>query len=313
MKRALVGYTGFVGSNIHASADFDGLYNSKNIAESFGTHPDLLVYSGVRAEKYLANQNPEADLAQINIAFDNIEKIAPSKLVLISTIDVLSDPMCADETRVSDIDDLRSRGQAYGANRLVLERRVRDRFPDALIVRLPGLFGKNIKKNFIYDYIHRIPFMLKSGKMDELCAIEPAIRECYALQDNGFYKLLPIEGERKAELRERFLRVGFDALQFTDSRSVFQFYPLRRLWSDIVTALDADIRLLHTATEPVSAAEVYEALSQQTFVNEIMAVPLSYNYKTIHADRFGGKGGYLCDKSAILAEIVHFVQTYPKD
>ena len=50
MKKALVGYTGFVGSNIYAATDFDAVYNSKNIEESFGTNPDLLVYAGLRAE-----------------------------------------------------------------------------------------------------------------------------------------------------------------------------------------------------------------------------------------------------------------------
>ena len=28
MKKALVGYTGFVGSNIYAATDFDAVYNS---------------------------------------------------------------------------------------------------------------------------------------------------------------------------------------------------------------------------------------------------------------------------------------------
>ena len=62
MKKALVGYTGFVGSNIYAAGGYDGAYNSKNIEEAFGTKPDLLIYSGLRAEKYLANNDPERDL-----------------------------------------------------------------------------------------------------------------------------------------------------------------------------------------------------------------------------------------------------------
>ena len=59
---ALVGYTGFVGSNIYASGEFDSVYNSKNIESAVGTGPDLLVYAGVRAEKFLANNAPEKDL-----------------------------------------------------------------------------------------------------------------------------------------------------------------------------------------------------------------------------------------------------------
>ena len=45
---ALVGYTGFVGSNICAVAgkEIEAVYNSKNIEEAFGTCPDLLIYAG---------------------------------------------------------------------------------------------------------------------------------------------------------------------------------------------------------------------------------------------------------------------------
>ena len=63
--KALVGYTGFVGSNIYASGDFDAVYNSKNIEDAYGTNPDLLVYAGLRAEKYLANNDPKKDMEVI--------------------------------------------------------------------------------------------------------------------------------------------------------------------------------------------------------------------------------------------------------
>ena len=87
---SLIGYTGFVGGNIYASSDnmIDGIYNSKNIEEAYGTNPDLLIYAGLRAEKYLANNAPERDYNLILQAEDNITRINPGKLVLISTIDV---------------------------------------------------------------------------------------------------------------------------------------------------------------------------------------------------------------------------------
>ena len=49
--KALVGYTGFVGSNIYDAGDFDAFYNSKNIQEAYGTEPDLLIYAGMRLKK----------------------------------------------------------------------------------------------------------------------------------------------------------------------------------------------------------------------------------------------------------------------
>ena len=48
-----------------------------------------------------------------------------------------------DETSEIDVADL----PAYGYNRYQLERWTRKNFPDALIIRLPGLFGRNLKKN----------------------------------------------------------------------------------------------------------------------------------------------------------------------
>jgi len=162
MNKALVGYTGFVGSNIYAAGDFSG-YNTKNIKDSFGTKPDLLIYAGLRAEKFLANKEPEKDYELIAEAYDNIMKIGPKKLVLISTVDVIKDPDKADEDVVIETEGL----QPYGLNRYLLEKQVREEFPDALIIRLPGLFGKNIKKNFIYDLINVIPGMLRADKFEE--------------------------------------------------------------------------------------------------------------------------------------------------
>ena len=302
MKEALVGFTGFVGSNICASHSFDALYNSKNITEAFGTCPDLLVFSGLRAEKYLANKDPEKDLEQIDIAEQNIIKIAPQKLVLISTVDVFKTPLGVDENSVIDTESL----NAYGLNRYRLEQRIRDRFPDALIIRLPGLFGKNIKKNFIYDFISVIPFMLKEDKFTELAEKEPVLADYYEKLDNGFYRV-NVADDKKEGLKDIFRRLGFSALNFTDSRSRYQFYDLSCLWNDIKTALDSDLRLFHPATEPVSAGELYEYLTGETFVNELSGIPADYDYRTVYGDLYGGKGGYIRNKAEVLDEIRRFV------
>lgn len=301
---ALVGYTGFVGSNIYegSNGNIDKVYNSKNIEEAFGTNPELLIYAGLRAEKYLANNAPEKDMALIEQAEENITKINPKKLVLISTIDVFKNPVDVDETASIETENL----HPYGYNRYQLELWVRERYQDALIIRLPGLFGVNIKKNFIYDYINVIPFMLKESKFEELASRDEDLKSFYNLQDNGFYKVSVQESDREL-LKDKFRKLGFSALNFTDSRSVYQFYNLARLWDDIQLALQNDIKMWHPATEPVSAAEVYEYISGKPFINELKGVPANYDYKTVHAEIFGGKNGYICDKGQILSEIKEFV------
>lgn len=60
----LVGYTGFVGGNIYVCGKqyIDKVYNSKNIEEAYNTNLDLLIYSGIRADKFLTNTDPAADM-----------------------------------------------------------------------------------------------------------------------------------------------------------------------------------------------------------------------------------------------------------
>lgn len=303
---ALVGYTGFVGSNIYAAAGdkIDAVYNSKNIKEAYGTNPDLLIYAGLRAEKYLANNAPEKDMELILQAEENIKKIDPRKLVLISTIDVFKIPKNVDENSAVDTENL----QAYGYNRYQLELWVRKQYPDALIIRLPGLFGKNIKKNFIYDYIHVIPFMLKAQKMEGLSNRDPELKDYYVLQENGFYKVKELTEENKSVLKNKFRKLGFSALNFTDSRSRYQFYNLGRLWDDIQTAIENHVQLWHPATEPVSAGELYEYLTGEQFANELSGIPADYDYRTVHDAVFGGAGGYICGRSEILSQIKLFVE-----
>ncbi|WP_028234394.1 sugar nucleotide-binding protein [Pseudobutyrivibrio sp. MD2005] len=306
---SLVGYTGFVGSNIYAAGKdkIDAVYNSKNIEKAFGTNPDLLIYAGLRAEKYLANNAPEKDMELIVQAEENITKINPKNLVLISTIDVFKNPIDVDENTSIDTENL----HAYGLNRYKLELWVRERYPEAVIIRLPGLFGQNIKKNFIYDYINVIPFMLKEEKFQELVGINPELKNYYVDQGNGFYKVNVSEDE-KQKLKDIFNQLGFSAINFTDSRGVYQFYNLARLWDDIQVCLANNIKLWHPATEPVSASEVYRYLTGKDFNNELNGSAARYDYKTIYDKAFSGENGYILGKEIVLKEIEEFVRKNEK-
>ena len=300
----LVGYTGFVGSNIYAAGNIDRGFDSKNIEKAYDLQPDLLIYSGLRAEKYLANYAPEKDIKLILQAEENIRRIKPKKMVLISTIDVFKTPRSVDENSPVNTDGL----HAYGYNRYRMEQWVRKNYPEALIIRLPGLFGINIKKNFIYDMINLIPNMLYPEKYEELSRRIPELSEYYLLQANGFYQCRRLKQEERAYLRQVFMDFGFTALNFTDSRSRFQFYPLNRLWFDIQTALKHDIRLWHPATEPVGADEIYRSVYNREFINFTGDIPANYDYRTVYDKLFKGKNGYICGKENILEQLKAFVE-----
>jgi len=306
MIKTLVGYTGFVGSNLVSSTDFGGLYNSKNIEDAFKTKPDLLVYSGVSAEKFLANKEQEKDYAIIQNAIDNIKKIDSKRLVLISTIDVYKNPLDVDEDTVIDTNEL----HPYGLHRYYLEKWVEENLDNYLIVRLPGLYGRNIKKNFIYDLINLIPSMLNEKKYNELAKHALIILECYVSQNNGFYKCKELDDIKKAELKAFFNKIGFSALNFTDSRGIFQFYNLSNLWKHIEIALNSNIKKLNLATEPIVISELYEHIKGQKFVNEVAQISPKYDFKTKYADIFGGKNGYVFSKEFVMDDIKRFVNEF---
>lgn len=303
--KSLVGYTGFVGSNIAAKERFDYLYNSKNIIETFGTRPDLLVYAGVRAEMFLANNFPEKDFRQIQEAWENIVKTEPKQVVLISTISVYGERPCGDEN--TEIDE--SKLTAYGKNRLWLEKKVAENFPSHLIVRLPALYGKNLKKNFIYDYIHVIPAMLQKEKFEELYLQNAQLVNFYNLQVNGFYKCRELNDSERKELVLFFKSVGFSALNFTDSRSIYQFYNLSYLWEHIKKALEFGVQKLNITTEPICVGELYEHLEGKPFVNELQKTPFTQNLRSRYAELFDGKNDYFFTKDFVKNNIKIFVQS----
>lgn len=135
----------FCGGNLAAKHAFAAVCHSTDIAAQFGAKPDLCVYAGVPAAMFLANADPDADLAVMAAARENLRQIAPKQLVLISSIAVYADSRGKDEQSPMTPDGL----PAYGRNRLQLERWVREDYPNALIVRLPALYGIGLKKLFV--------------------------------------------------------------------------------------------------------------------------------------------------------------------
>ena len=75
--------------------------------------------------------------------------------------------------------------------------------------------------------------MLTEQKFDKLSEENIELKEYYVKQDNGYFKCRLLNQNEHDRLKNIFDNLSFNALNFTDSRSVFQFYPLYRLWNDI--------------------------------------------------------------------------------
>ena len=96
MRRALIGYTGFVGSNLDAPGRFTARYNSKNIGALNGESFDEVWCACVLAVKWWANQNPTADWAGICSLLEVLKYVESKRFILISTVDVYREPIGVD-------------------------------------------------------------------------------------------------------------------------------------------------------------------------------------------------------------------------
>jgi nucleoside-diphosphate-sugar epimerase len=150
MSDCLIGSTGFVGGNLARQRAFDAGFNSKNIADIRNRDFDLLVCSGLPAAKWIANREPDADLANVNRLLACLRTVHATHAVVISTVDVYPTPRDVDEDSPIDA----ATQHPYGKHRLMFENALREQFRSTLVIRLPGLFGPGLKKNAIYDFLH---------------------------------------------------------------------------------------------------------------------------------------------------------------
>lgn len=230
MIKGLIGYTGTVGQSIlDVIPDITYKYNSKNISDIHNMQFDVLYIAGVSANKWFANSNNVEDLANIKSLLNDLKTVKAKQVILISTIDIDYFP-----------------NEPYSINREFFEFEIQKMFSNTYVIRLPGLIGKHIKKNFIYDCKHMIPKFFKDNLDPELWPYYQFDGKVYSLKDNvDKDKLLPILVSKK-----------LTALRFTNANSVYQFFDLSNIKEVILIALNNDIRLLKVSSYPISTREI---------------------------------------------------------
>jgi len=147
MSKALIGNTGFVGSTLTEQTSFTHFFRSTNIEQIENQNFECVVCAGAPAQKWLANKEPDKDFMKIEKLIKHLQTISCDQFVLISTVDVFKNPMNVNEH--TEINELEL--NAYGKHRRYLEKFVEGNFKKSLIVRLPGLVGKHLRKNVIFD------------------------------------------------------------------------------------------------------------------------------------------------------------------
>lgn len=309
MKRGLIGYTGFVGSHLKSQKNFNLFYNSSNISDIEGIDFDLLVCAAPSAVKWRANKNPEEDLHMVNSLIDKLKKTTAKIFIHISTVDVYENTIKVNEFTKINSANL----QPYGKHRFYLEQFVREHFTHHLIVRLPALFGKGLKKNFIYDLLHPEPKFLIKEKFVEIINFEKITNEEKSIVKNSYIPdkdLFKLKNgiDNMEKLRNVLKKAGITSFTFTHKSSQFQFYYLDNLWKDIKKAINNSIKLINFSTEPISSKEVAETVFNIEFDNETDKSPIYYDVRSKYYKSYYGNSGYLYKKGSIKKQLRKYLE-----
>lgn len=150
LKNALIGYSGFIGSNlINLRKNFD-LYNSKNIKRIKLKSYNSIYCAGTYSKIWLAKKNPNKDKKNLDNLISNLTKVKAKNFFLISTCEVFG----KQKKTFENLKIKENYKYAYGYNRLNLEKFIEKKFLNHFILRLPIVYGKNFSKNFLYDLIN---------------------------------------------------------------------------------------------------------------------------------------------------------------
>lgn len=224
MKKALIGHTGFVGSNLSRDGDYSAYFNSTNIAEIEGNEYDLIVCAGISAVKWKANKCPESDWEGIEKLLKPLSKAKSERFILISTIDVYAKHVGVDETTAID----QVENHPYGTHRLRVEKYVEERFAKSHIIRLPGLFGPGLKKNVIYDLLHNN------------CLEMINLNSCFQ-----YYDVRRLEDDMQSVIKAGLKIVNFSSEPISNMTIIDRFFPKKRFGATPSPTANYDIRSIH--------------------------------------------------------------------
>lgn len=308
----LLGATGFVGSALLRQTSFDACFNSRNVAEIEGQSFSTLVCAAAPGSMIEANKAPERDLAQIHGLIERLSKVRAERFILISSIAVLSDFAGQHVESTQSFQET----LAYGRHRRELEAFIEDHFSDSLIVRLPALFGRGLRKNFIFDLMNPVPSMLRAEKLETLKeGLSPElaglVEELYA--PDAATGLLKLDRERlnrdarRGSLDEAVKDIGQSATQFHAFQTTYQYYEIDRLWRDIAIASGAGLTHLHCACEPLKAADIHKRLTGRD-MPETSARLHSEDMHSEHGALWDSDGPYLFSADATLERLEAFFE-----
>lgn len=257
---AIVGYSGFVGSNLLQFYKFDYFYNSKNFVDAKNKSFDTIFFCGVPAVKWYSNKYPDEDNKVIDELKSIIDTISVNKIILISTIDVYDNV----ENQLDEDSNINfNENHTYGKNRFLFEEYIKNRYENYYIIRLPALFGKGLKKNIIYDLINNnnvndIPlnsmfqwYYLDWLKNDIDIILKNNIRIC-----NFFTK--PIHTNKIIELFKDIYQIDYKfKIEYLGNNSQMRKYDTCTKYSNLFNNKDGSIKYIRNENDVLNSLTEY--------------------------------------------------------
>ncbi len=307
---AIIGKTGFVGRHLIAQHDFQSQFNRSNISTSAEKEFDTLVCAAAPGSMFEANKYPERDKEKMLELIEYLRKIKAKTFVLISSIAVLKDFAGKDDENTKNFQT----ELAYGRNRRLLEEFCQQHFNTCLIVRLPALFGKGLKKNFIFDLLNLSPTMLTREKIELANAAFPSslnelLSRVYMWNDDiSMFQIdrqaLEDSGDKDL-LEEALLKNNMSAIQFTHPDTTYQYYNMEYLWDDIQTCLSNNLKTIHLTSEPIKASDIFFELTGE----KMPTTQAKIHHENMHSSfsqHWEQNGPYLRDKMSTISSLKKF-------
>ena len=154
MTNCIIGHTGFVGNNIlnNSTIKFDEFYNSKNMNDIKDNY-NIIVFAGLPGNVGYVNKNYKDDLDNVNFFINKLKNIKCNTFILISTINVY--PNLNSKMIENDIIELSDSIDYYGNHRLQFEKFIIENYTNYHILRLPSIYGNNLKKGILFDLLNQ--------------------------------------------------------------------------------------------------------------------------------------------------------------
>lgn len=307
---AVLGATGFVGNIVANSLDHDKLpvLRLGRHSQNPPTLIDELWCCAAPGSMVRANSHPQEDDDAVKAVFDRMETLAPRRVVLISTIAALEAFGAGQDEDTAQPE----KTTPYGANRAWLEERVQTTWgANALVLRLPALFGPGLKKNALYDLVHPLPSFLRAPDAQRaLDLLGPDWAQMGEWSADGTQWTLNREqAEHHPQAptwTERLHGANLTSWRFSNPESTYQFYEVPRLVDDAHRLMEAGIRCAHLAPEPLRLQDVAQAYGVDLPTN---GAKLHHeSLRTRHSSVFGADAPYTQGRGEVLANVRSFLR-----